>query len=192
MISLKVLLRSNFRIPFICGWLVVYVLKYMLSKLYPHKMKESAIFLRSNSTNFHPPLNRHVPGAWLPKADGVQWQQRKNRGRVTREKQVTSDSQLEAQASLTRLNSHTVSNTFSKNVSFFQWWEVAVLFSGITTALIERQELRCMRVRPTDWEMCGSSLLSCTFCYFLGLVRGTLGHSTQVSEHKLKLIFWKG
>ena len=58
-----------------------------------------------------------------------------NRGRVTREKQVTSDSQLEAQ----RLTSHTVSNTFSKNVSFFQWREVAVLFSGITTALIERQ-----------------------------------------------------
>ena len=108
-----------------------------------------------------------------------------NRGRVTREKQVTSDSQLEA----TRLTSHTVSNTFSKNVSFFQWWEVAVLFSGITTALIERQELRCMRVRPTEREMCGSSLLSCTFCYFLGLVRGTLGHSTQVSEHKLILIF---
>ena len=106
-----------------------------------------------------------------------------NRGRVTREKQVTSDSQLEAQASPTRLTSHTVSNTFSKNVSFFQWWEVAVLFSGITTALIERQELRCMRER----EMCGSSLLSCTFCYFLGLVRGTLGHSTQVSEHKLNL-----
>ena len=107
-----------------------------------------------------------------------------NRGRVTREKQVTSDSQLEAQASPTRLTSHTVSNTFSKNVSFFQWWEVAVLFSGITTALIERQELRCMRVRPTEREKCGSSLLSCTFCYFLGLVRGTLGHSTQVSEHK--------
>ena len=74
--ELKVLLRSNCRIPFICGWLVVYVLKYMISKLYPHKMKESAIFLRSNSTNFHPPLNRHVPAAWLPKADGVQWQQR--------------------------------------------------------------------------------------------------------------------
>ena len=48
----------------------------MISKLYPHKMKESAIFLRSNSTNFHPPLNRHVPAAWLPKADGVQRQQR--------------------------------------------------------------------------------------------------------------------
>ena len=110
-----------------------------------------------------------------------------NRGRVTREKQVTSNSQLEAQASPTRLNSHTVSNTFSKNVSFCHWWEVAVLFSGITTALIERQELRCMRVRPTEREMCGSSLLSCTFCYFLGLVRGTLGHSTQVSEHKLHL-----
>ena len=74
--TFKVLLRSNFRIPFICGWLVVYVLKYMISKLYPHKMKESAIFLRSNSTNFHPPLNRHVPAARLPKADGVQWQQR--------------------------------------------------------------------------------------------------------------------
>ena len=57
----------------------------------------------------------------------------------------------------------------------------------VTTALIERQELRCMRVRPTGREMCGSSLLSCTFCYFLGLVRGTLGHSTQVSEHKLNL-----
>ena len=76
-----------------------------------------------------------------------------NRGQVTREKQVTSDSQLEAQASPTRLTSHTVSNTFSKNVSFFQWWEVAVLFSGITTALIERQELRCMRVWPTEREM---------------------------------------
>ena len=110
-----------------------------------------------------------------------------NRGRVTREKQVMSNSQLEAQASPTRLNSHTVSNTFSKNVSFFQWWEVAVLFSGIATALIEREELRCMRVRPTEREMCGSSLLSCTFCYFLGLVRGTLGHSTQLSEHKLNL-----
>ena len=106
-----------------------------------------------------------------------------NRGRVTREKQVTSNSQLEGQASPTRLNSHTVSNTFSKNVSFFQWWEVAVLFSGIATALIEGQELRCMRVRPTEREMCGSSLLSCTFCYFLGFVRGTLEHSTQVSEH---------
>ena len=55
---------------------------------------------------------------------------------------MTSNSQLEAQASPTRVNSHTVSNTFSKNVSFFQWWEVAVLFSGIATALIERQELR--------------------------------------------------
>ena len=44
-----------------------------------------------------------------------------------------------------------------------------------------------MRVRPTEREMCGSSLLSCTFCYFLGLVGGTLGHSTQVSEHKLNL-----
>ena len=184
----KVLLRSNFRIPFICGWLVVYVLKYMISKLYPLKMKESAIFLRSNSTNFHPPLNCHVPAAWLPKADGVQWQQRPGHPG----KQVTSDCQLEAQGSPTRLTSHTVSNTFSKNVLFFQWWEVAVLFSGITTALIERQELRCMRVRPTEREMCGSSLLSCTFCYFLSLVRGTLGHSTQVSEHKLNLIFWKG
>ena len=50
---------------------------------------------------------------------------------------MTSDSQLEAQGGPTRLTSHTVSNTFSKNVSFFQWWEVAVLFSGITTALIE-------------------------------------------------------
>ena len=73
-----------------------------------------------------------------------------NRGRVTREKQVTSNSQIEVQASPTRLNSHTVSSTFSKNVSFFQWWEVAVLFSGIATALIEQQELRCMRVRPTE------------------------------------------
>ena len=70
------LLRSNCRIPFFCGWLVVYVLKYMISKLYPHTMKESAFLLRSNSTNFHPPLNRHVPAAWLPKADGFQWQQR--------------------------------------------------------------------------------------------------------------------
>ena len=93
-----------------------------------------------------------------------------NRGQVTREKQVTSNSQLETQASPNMLNSHTVSNTFSKNVSFFQWSEVAVLFSGIATALIERQELCCMRVRPTEREMCGSSLLSCTFCYFLGLV----------------------
>ena len=62
-----------------------------------------------------------------------------------------------------------------------------MLFSGIVTALIERQELHCMRVRPTEREMCGSSLLSCTFCYFLGLVGGTLGHSTQVSEHKINL-----
>ena len=79
----------------------------MVSKLYPHKMKESAIFWRSNSTNFHPPLNRHVPAAWLPKADGVNvqgqfevWKQvftvsKDNRGRVTRQKQVTSNSQLE-------------------------------------------------------------------------------------------------
>ena len=69
---IKVLLRSNCRIPFIYGLLVVYVLKYMISKLYPHTMKESAFLLRSNSTNFHPPLNRHVPAAWLPKADGFQ------------------------------------------------------------------------------------------------------------------------
>ena len=109
-----------------------------------------------------------------------------NRGRVTREKQVTSDSQLEAQASPTRVTS----NTFSKNVSFFQWWEVAVLFSGITTALIERQELRCMQDRPTEREMCGSSLLSCTFCYnFSRFSSRALGQSTQVSEHKLNLIF---
>ena len=29
-------------------------------------------FLLSNSTNFHLPLNRHVPAAWLPRADGLQ------------------------------------------------------------------------------------------------------------------------
>ena len=77
-----------------------------------------------------------------------------NRGRVTREKQVTSFSQVEAQARPSRLNSHTVLNTFTKNVSFFQWWKVAVLSSGITTALIERQELRCVRVRADRTRDC--------------------------------------
>lgn len=52
-------------------------------------MKESGFFLRSNFIIFRPPLNCHVPAAWLPNG----------RGRVTqnsREKQVTSFSQLAA------------------------------------------------------------------------------------------------
>ena len=48
-----------------------------------------------------------------------------------------------------------------------------MLSSGITTALVERQKLRCMRVRPTEREKCGSSLLSYTFCYFLGSLRAS-------------------
>ena len=67
-----------------------------------------------------------------------------------------------------------------------------MLSSGITTALIERQELSRMRVRPTEREMCGSGLLSYTFCYiFLGSLRRTLGHATQVSANKLHLDLWK-
>ena len=67
-----------------------------------------------------------------------------------------------------------------------------MLSIGITTALVERQKLRCMRVRPTERDMCGSSLLSYTFCYFLGSLRGTLGHATkQVSTVKLHLDVWK-
>ena len=110
-----------------------------------------------------------------------------NRGRVTREKQVTSDSQLEAQASPTRLLLIRFRTRFRKMFRSFNGGKSLCCSVVITTALIERQELRCMRVRPTEREMCGSSLLSCTFCYFLGLVRGTLGHSTQVSEHESNL-----
>ena len=36
---------------------------------------------------------------------------------------------------------------FSKSLSFFQWWEVAVSFRGAATALTKLQELRCTRVQ---------------------------------------------
>lgn len=161
-------------------------------------MKISVFFRRWNSINFRPPLNRHVPVAWLPKEDGFQWLRRP--GIPGKTVDVIFSSQSPHMANFAYYFSH-FGHFDAELLSFFQWWEVAVSYRIVAMAQIERQESPCMLVQRTktpeirgsvSWERSERIFtpvrrLDSSFAPCTSRKAVSLGLSTQVSEGKSNL-----
>ena len=106
-------------------------------------MKKSVLFRPWNLMNFRPPLNRHVPVAWLPKIDGFQWLRRP--GFPGKTIDVIFSSQSPHMANFAYYFAH-FGHFDAELLSFFQWWEGAVSCRIAAIAQIEQLESPCILV----------------------------------------------
>lgn len=148
--------------------------------------------------NFRPPLNCHVPVAWLPKEDGFQWLQRP--GFPGKTIDVIFSSQSPHMANFAYYFAH-FGHFDAELLSFFQWWEGAVSCRIAAIAQIEQLESPCMLVQRTKPpEMRGSASWERSERTFIWVTRHDssfalctsrkgvlLGLSTQVSVGKSNL-----
>ena len=151
----------------------------MFSKVYPYAMKGSGLFLRSNSDNFHPPLNRHVPAAWLPRAEagslGI-------RGETNWRHFLKSQRWQRLIHSLT--HSLRCAPVFEK--SFFL--SMVESCCVVQKEIQQRSESRCVPVGPTEWYFVRTKRKNLhltqghVFLYLLGSHRGK--RAFDPSQHR--------